>query len=713
MAGKTTKNAIRDLTAAIAELRAAFAGDSKTTQEDLAKLTDTASDLKKEFEDLQKAGEDVEETTKAQTAAQEAQLKVLEANLKVLKEKNDASDEEIKLAKEAITKQKNLIRSTKKLTDEQTKNAAAGEALADSMANILGVSNNLNNSLLSQAKAALTSSEGLKSFGNSIQKNFTPANLATSMLSKGIETTIFYAGRLFTEMDQGIASFNAISGAAGKFDAALASSASTMVEFGVNLDQIGGALNTLRQAFPDRELGDQSVEIAKSFALWQKSGVSIDVATRSYTDLRRAFNMSSEDALDFQKNIMALGDQIGVGGPKMIADFAAAAPRLAIHGNNMEKVFKRVASASSQMGLEVDDVLSLAEGFQTFEGSAKAAGQLNSILGGGFVDNIQLMNAAFEDPAQAAMMIKDAFGAAGQTIESLGPAGVKAAAAAAGFSDVNKFQRFLNGEIDATKLAEDESLTSQKNMEEAATKSMSILESIDTAIKQLFAPLLPIMQDLTAFIKEVPKDMLASIVLGAPIIGTAFLTGIAAILGAPHAIMVGQTIAAKIAPILAGDKLKPDASGAFFSKTWKGMSKVGKLATGLAGITALAQVGTDAVQLANGDTSAGNLGAIAGTVVGGALGFLGGPMGAALGASLGNSAGQMFGEMLDKKEKKADASMPEKKADIEARKRDAEMVDAIKKLTQASSDMTVKLEVDEFAYKKGFKLSTAEVMSGR
>ena len=76
-------------------------------------------------------------------------------------------------------------------------------------------------------------------------------------------------------------------------------------------------------------------------------------------------------------------------------------------------------------------------------------------------------------------------------------------------------------------------------------------------------------------------------------------------------------------------------------------------------------------------------------------------------------AGQALGKTFDESKKKADASMPEKKADIEARKRDAEMVDAIKKLTQASSDMTVKLEVDEFAYKKGFKLSTAEVMSGR
>jgi uncharacterized protein YukE len=377
LAGKTTKNAIRDLTAAIAELRAAFAGDSKTTQEDLAKLTDTAEDLKDEFEDLKKAGEDVAEVTRARTAADEASLKVLEANLKVLKEKNDATEEEIALAKDAVKKQKERLRTTKKLNQVQEQSSAAGTNLANTMGNMLGVSNDLNNSLLGQAKAAFSSAEGFKSFGSSMQETFTLGNIGASVLSKGFETTVFYAGRLFTEMDSGLASFNAATGATGKYDKAITEASVNMVQYGVAVGDVANAQMALMRSFPLRELGTQSTAISQQFALWQKSGVSIDVATRSYTTLRRSFKMTNDEALGLQKNIMALGDEIGVGGPKMIEDFAAAAPRLAIHGNNMEKVFKRVASASAQLGLEVDDVLSLAEGFQTFEGSAKAAGSLN------------------------------------------------------------------------------------------------------------------------------------------------------------------------------------------------------------------------------------------------------------------------------------------------------------------------------------------------
>ena len=75
-------------------------------------------------------------------------------------------------------------------------------------------------------------------------------------------------------------------------------------------------------------------------------------------------------------------------------------------------------------------------------------------------------------------------------------------------------------------------------------------------------------------------------------------------------------------------------------------------------------------------------------------------------------AGEALGKTYDESRKKTDASMPEKKADIEQRKRDQEMLQAIQQLAKTNTDMRVKLEVDEFAYKKGFKLSTAEVMSG-
>jgi len=716
LGGKTTKNAIRDLTAAIATLQASFAADSKSAQKDLASLTLTAKDLRDEFEELERAKGDVADVTQSKLAAEEAELKVLQETLKVLKDKNGVTEEEIRLAKEAVASKKAEIKVTKKLTKAQQENEEAAAGLATSMGNMLGVSNDLKKSFLGQSKAALKSKEGFASFSKEMSETFSMSNVATSLLNKAFETTVLYAGRLFTEMDEGLASFNAATGAAGKFDKELATAASGLLEYGVSVADVAGAHQSLMKSFPDLIRGNKELasELTADFALWQKSGIAVDAAAQSYTTLRRSYNMTSEDAQGLQKRIMALGDQIGVGAPQMVEEFAAAAPRLAIHGNSMEKVFKKVASTSAQLGLEVNDVLSLAEGFQTFEGSAKAAGQLNSILGGGFINNIELMNAAFEDPAEAALMIKGAFSDAGESVASLGPAGVKAAAQAAGFSDVGKFTSFLNGEIDAAELAADEGLELEKKMEVAATASMTFLKNIDAAIQSLFAPLLPIMSSIARYVKEAPAKLKAAILLGVPAIASLMLAGISTWLGTAHAVRVGQTIAAQMNMKGLGNQGGNGGNGAPFGggafKWGAKMTKGAKFATGMAAVGAAASVGKDLYDLSQGDSSAANTGALVGSVFGGAIGALGGPMGLALGVSLGNAAGEMFGEYLDDQDKKADASMPEKKSAEQARH--DEMMQRLESMHAKKQEVKVKLDVDQFAYKRGLKLSTSEILSG-
>ena len=588
-------------------------------------------------------------------------------------------------------------------TEAQKSAEGAGEALADTLGNMLGVSGKLNNSLMSQAKTVLTTEQGFKSFTNQLQETFTVGNVLSGALSKAFETTVFYVGRLFTEVDEGITSFNAATGAAGRFDSQLVSATQGLTQYGVAVKDVGNSMVTLMSSFPERELDVNAAQLASTFALWEKSGVSVDVATKSYTTLRRSLNMSNDDALELQNTIMALGDRIGVGGPKMIEDFASAAPRLAIHGANMEKVFRKVASASAQLGLEVDDVLSLAEGFQTFEGSAQAAGQLNAILGGGFINNIELMNAAFDDPAQAAMMIKNAFDDAGQSMETLGPAGIKAAAQAAGFSDVGKFTSFLNGEIDAAELAADESLELQKSMEAAAKNSLTALQSIDTAIKSLFEPLMPVLQEIATFIKEAPAKTKAMLILGAPVIGGLMLAGLAKWLGTAHATIVGRTIAMH----MRGTEMLSNTTGMMgrfnASRAGKFLGRAGMVGAG-------AMLVKDIADVARGESNAENWGAIAGSVVGGTIGILGGPAGIALGATLGNMAGESLGKAFDAEQKKADAKMPEKKTAEQARHE--EMMTRLDRLQKSQSEVKVRLDVDEFAYKRGLKLTTAEIMSG-
>ena len=80
----------------------------------------------------------------------------------------------------------------------------------------------------------------------------------------------------------------------------------------------------------------------------------------------------------------------------MAADFQAAAPALAGYGKEAMKVFKGLAAQSKKTGLSMNELLGVTEQFDSFDTAASAAGNLNSILGGQYLDSMQLVTAETE-----------------------------------------------------------------------------------------------------------------------------------------------------------------------------------------------------------------------------------------------------------------------------------------------------------------------------
>ena len=593
----------------------------------------------------------------------------------------------------------------------------SADGVADKMDTLLGVSRSFNTTLVGQVGALFKSSKEQQKFAARLKETYTVSNIAESMIQKLVQTSLLGFRNVFSELEEGMTSFVQSTGASKKLTEQVMESSKAYRELGVTMTDAGAAQAQLMSVFPTRELGELSTEISAQFALWQKSGVAIGDSIGSYDMLRRSFKMTDDDARGLQGRIMALGDEIGMGAPKMMQSFADAAPRLAIHGNSMEKVFKKVASASSQLGLEVSDVLALAEGFQTFEGSAQAAGKLNSILGGGFIDNIELMNASFEDPAKAALMIKDSFASAGQSVESLGPAGVKAAAAAAGFSDVAKFTRFLNGEIDASELAADEELNMQKDMLTAAQDTRTILKSFMDAFQSFFNDTLmsPLM-DMLNFFKGFSGGIKA-LIFG---IGGVFLTALGGAAAMALAAAMGAAEGAVVAPILAtavaGGNIAgavPNMATAALQGATAGVSGIGGLALTagkfLGPIASVGMLGKDLLDALDGDRSMGNAGGMIGAGIG-ALGFLGGPLVGAATMAAGNLIGEKIGEFYDKK-LEADAKMPDTKSPQD--RRIDKLADILEKQTQRDQNIKLSLDVDQYAYKKGFRLSAEDMLAQR
>ena len=74
-------------------------------------------------------------------------------------------------------------------------------------------------------------------------------------------------------------------------------------------------------------------------------------------------------------------------------DFAKVLPTYARFGRKMPQMFGRLAATARVTGIKVSELMEMMEGLDTSEGALKTAAQLNSLLGGSFVNGVALLAA--------------------------------------------------------------------------------------------------------------------------------------------------------------------------------------------------------------------------------------------------------------------------------------------------------------------------------
>ena len=620
----------------------------------------------------------------------------------LVKRSDKSSEKKVKFLAKIEARQKKLTKATEKATkatQEATKadeeHAAAVDSVVESISGFLGVSRSYEKTLLGQVKAIYKSKEAQEKLGISLSKTFTAGNIAFSGLAKGFQLFTAGAVDLFTSMEAGTVAFNQATGMSDKYKLSIQSAMVDLIEFKVSNVELANSLSTLKQSFPLSQLKHNEILVASQFAKYEKFGVSVQTSATAFTSLVRSLGRTEDQSLKTLSNVAELGRELGMGAGRLTEDFAQALPRLAIYGKQAEKVFRNVAISSSALGLSVDDVLSLAEGFQTFEGSAQAAGKLNAILGGGFIDNLSLMQASFEDPAKAAEMIKSAFDSAGISVRQMGPAALKASAQAAGFNDVEKFRRFLEGDLSATDALKDKAANLQVDANKIAKNSMRAVDQIFGLLRRLFSKtFIGTFQSAIKRLNDVLSDPentsseaisgTAAKALGGLAITKAAMGGIGmtknfSSLGPRAAAVagIGHT-AARAAPMLSGIGIAKDA---YDLTTEKGNNWENKLAVG-----------------------GGMLGAGAGFI--GGAGAFSVPL-AAFGAGMGNLLGETLGKFID-------SNMPENKAaqqDTTLRKASIAAQDRNTEALNKTRDSRLQVELKGEETKKLIKTTYRDDMS--
>ena len=317
---------------------------------------------------------------------------------------------------------------------------------------------------------------------------FTATNIGYSMIEKVVESSIDLA----RSQENAISSFKRATGAGVEFNDLMIQSEISLRTFGVGMDDVANATAQLYEntsLFTEMSRESQEV-LVENTAIMQQFGIE---GSKNLDILTKSLGMTAKQSAQTARDLVGLSKSIGLSAQTVLNDFGPAMTKLAAHGDEAVAVFKSMAAASKATGLEMNALLGIAEGFDTFEDAAQSVGKLNALLGGPYLNSIEMINANEEERIR---MLLESIELSGRSFSELGKYEQKAIAAAAGISDMAEANELFNTSLDAYDLAQMRAKSaslSQKEFQEASKDLMTVFEKGQKIMEGFAVSLRPVL----------------------------------------------------------------------------------------------------------------------------------------------------------------------------------------------------------------------------
>ena len=173
---------------------------------------------------------------------------------------------------------------------------------------------------------------------------------------------------------------------------------------------------------------------------------------------------------------------------KMSADFQGSFKELSKYGAQAEDVFLDLAKQAKATGIEVSTLMGYAKQFDQFDTAAKSVGRLNAILGGPYLNSIDMLNAT---EAERIDLLKSSVDAAGVQFDAMNRFEKQAIAAALGMSveDASRIMKMSTAEMELQTM-EQEALADQ------AQEVQTMLGQIKSAMMAMAIDMRPFVEDV-------------------------------------------------------------------------------------------------------------------------------------------------------------------------------------------------------------------------
>ena len=432
-------------------------------------------------------------------------------------------NDEVTLSKEHVVK----IKEANSALDEQSAvvldilSSRKDElSISSGIAEKLGITANIERTRLGtivQIMGQLSSDRGMDRFKLMAADAATvinPLNLVANIFERMVDNAL--------ELDKVTKSLAGVTGAANDFTKAIMGTFQANIKSGVSMQDAGNAMqaitNNISSFNPAAENMNQ--HIAENVALLQKMGASVDVTTGMIDVFTRALSMSQEEAVKLTREITLAGQAVGISAAKMANDFAAVQSKLVAFGNSTSKVFIQLQAQAKETGIGISDLISISEGFDTFNDATSKAGKLNALLG----TNIRATTLIQKtNHADRLAYLREELRMTVGNMSQLDIYTQKLIAQQIAGGDLEKATRLINMSTQEFLGYEDEMeqrKSTQEELAEATAKIVPVMQQLQLAFAQLAAneaviSMLKVMTSVVGFLAENLKLVIG---LGAPIV---------------------------------------------------------------------------------------------------------------------------------------------------------------------------------------------------
>jgi len=272
-----------------------------------------------------------------------------------------------------------------------------------------------------------------------------------------------------------------------------------LVNYGILTKDLTRSFTTLKDyssvAFQDiaNGSGKSAEQMANTVAEFNRFGVSAQQSSKMIDTMVISLGQSGKAGKSVQtemQNFAQTAINLGVSVKKMSGDFESAMPRLAAQGQNALEIFYKLEKQTKQLGTEFNTLMGVTAQFDEFESGAQAAGKLNAILGGDYINSIQMLNA---DEATRIELMREGLALSGQSWETMNKQMRQAYAAAIGISDMDQAAKLFGN-------TQNENNAINQKYEEVLKSTVTIGEKWDAVLQKFAVSLSVLLPVLEAFI---------------------------------------------------------------------------------------------------------------------------------------------------------------------------------------------------------------------